>query len=228
MHRTARLGIPRASLALMAAALPFAANAAVHDSPNPASSAETPFTGTPVSIPGEFEAENFNRGGQDVAYHDNSSGNAGGAHRPVEDVDIRATGDTDSQYVVFNFETGEWLDYTVDVSQEGQYSVDLRISTKVDNAAFHIELDGIDVSGRVVVPNTGSWQRYQWAGVPRVRLPAGSHVLRVVSEQQYFNFDAVRVTAETASLSATGPTTTEPREPDRRTAGLRTPPRLIR
>ena len=88
-------------------------------------------------------------------------------------------------------------------------------------APDHPQAGTADVSGRATVPNTGGWERYQWVGAPRIRLPAGSHVLRVVSEQQYFNFDSVRVTLDTAGLSSTEPKPTESREPDRRTASVR-------
>jgi len=202
---------------LLAGAIPIAATAGA---PPSTSGAGTPFGALPFAVPGQFEAENFDRGGQDVAYHDDAPGNAGGAYRAEEDVDIRATSDVESQYVVFNFETGEWLSYTIDVAGDGRYNVDLRVSTTLDDTAFHIEIDGVDVSGRVPVPNTGSWQRYRWVGAPRIQLHAGRHVLRVVSAQQYFNFDAVRVVNDTAELSpSTG--TTESRGSERAAANVR-------
>jgi hypothetical protein len=176
----------------------FASSAAVANEPAgggvmPAAAAAQPFSGAPFKVPGRFEAEDFDRGGQDVGYHDNAPGNTGGAYRLDEDVDIRATGDEDCAYVIFNFEAGEWLSYTLDVTREGQYNVDLRLSTTLNDAAFSVEIDGVDVSGRVVVPNTGSWQTYRWFGAHRIPLAAGRHVLRVVSAQQYFNFDAILV-----------------------------------
>src|SRR5439155_6290216 len=47
-----------------------------------------PYSGTPVVVPGTFEAENFDLGGEGVAYHDNVKGNVGGQYRVNEDVDI--------------------------------------------------------------------------------------------------------------------------------------------
>src|SRR5262249_6572786 len=46
-----------------------------------------PFGGVAASIPGIVEAENFNEGGEGVAYHDTTAGNTGGAYRQT-DVDI--------------------------------------------------------------------------------------------------------------------------------------------
>lgn len=45
------------------------------------SAQSTPYGGTPVSVPGTIQAENFDEGGSGVAYYDNSPGNAGGVYR---------------------------------------------------------------------------------------------------------------------------------------------------
>jgi hypothetical protein len=52
-----------------------------------------PYGGTPAAVPGVFEAENFDKGGQGLAYYDTTAGNRGVAYRPDEDVDIEATTD---------------------------------------------------------------------------------------------------------------------------------------
>ena len=44
----------------------------------------TPFRGTPASIPGLIEAENFDDGGEGIAYHDLSPANAGGQYRQTD------------------------------------------------------------------------------------------------------------------------------------------------
>jgi hypothetical protein len=62
----------------------------------------------------------------------------------------------------------------------------------------HIEIDGVDVTGSILVPNTGSWWTFQWVGVSGVALTAGQHILRVRSEQQYFDLDAIRTVLEAA------------------------------
>src|SRR6185503_6884613 len=76
--------------------------------PPPPSNGQQPFGGTPIQLPGTFEAEHFDRGGQGVAYRDNVPGNAGGQYRLNEDVDIIQSADSlGGGYVVNNFETGE-------------------------------------------------------------------------------------------------------------------------
>ena len=152
-----------------------------------------PHFDVPFSVPGTFQAEDFNDGGEGVAYHDNVAGNAGGQYRTSEDVDMIAATGNGSGYVVYNFETGEWLNYTISASSTRTYTVSLNVSSQMTGTKFHIEIDGVNVSGSVVVPNTGSWSTFQAVAVTGVNLTAGTHVLKVVSDLQYFNFDSVQI-----------------------------------
>src|SRR5229473_3784159 len=141
------------SALLLAASLPFAVEAL------PTS---TPFSVTPIAVPGSFEAENFDLGGEGVAYHDNTPGNQGGQYRLSEDVDIIVSSDPlGGGYVVNNFETGEWLAYTVNVQATALYDIELRASSAFTNSAFHVEIDGVNATGTIVVPSTGSWNTFQ-------------------------------------------------------------------
>jgi hypothetical protein len=157
---------------------------------------QTPFTGMPIALPGTIEAENFDNGGEGVAYHDNVAGNAGGEYRTT-DVDIIVTRDpAGGGFVVNNFETGEWLEYTVDIAAAGQYEIAIRTANGgATPTSFRVEIDGNNVTGSVAVPPTGGWSVYQWVAKRGVSLPAGQHVLRLVSEQQYFDVNQIRVTA---------------------------------
>jgi hypothetical protein len=78
-----------------------------------------PFTGSPFVAPGSFEAEDFDRGGQDVSYHDAVAGNAGGVYRPGEDVDLLAAAGNGSRYIVNNFQTGEWVSHSINAQTVG-------------------------------------------------------------------------------------------------------------
>jgi len=123
-------------------------------------------------------------------------GNAGNAgFRTSEDVDIiLATGNATDD-VVNNFETGEWLKYTVNAGASGNYTIDLHASSMYTTSSFHVDIDGVAVTGSVVAPNTGSWGTFQWVSTPTVSLSAGPHIVRVVTDQQYFNLDAIRFTS---------------------------------
>ncbi|HZF14568.1 MAG TPA: carbohydrate-binding protein [Steroidobacteraceae bacterium] len=163
----------------------------------------TPYSGTPSAVPGTLQAVNFDLGGEGVAYHDNVAGNSGGQYRPAESVDIISDA-VSGAFVVNNVETGEWLAYTVKVAATAQYNIELSVSSAQTSGAFHVEIDGTSVTGRVAVPATGGWNTYQWLGKSGVSLAAGTHVLKVVADQQYFNLSAIRVTTAPSSSPYAG------------------------
>src|SRR6266699_3516444 len=96
-------------------------------------------------------------------------------------------------YVVNNFETGEWLAYTINVAASAQYKIESRASSALANSAFHVEIDGQDVTGPIIVPNTGGWSAFQWVGKQGVPIATGKHVLKIFADQQYFNLNSIRV-----------------------------------
>ncbi len=164
----------------------------------------TPFTGTPIPLTGAFMAANYDAGGQNVAYYDTTPGNLGGQYRS-DDVDIISSCDTNlvSPYVVNNFATGEWMNYTVNVATAGSYTFQLLAANNYSSAqpAFHVEVDGAKVTGSVPVPNTGAWCTFKWVPTPAVSLAAGTHVVKVYSDQQYFNLETVAAAAISTYMS---------------------------
>src|SRR2546429_6066197 len=54
------------------------------------------------------------------------------------------------------------------------------------------------------VPNTGNWNTFQWVGETGVPLTAGTHVLKIVADQQYFNLNSIRVLAMSAPSPYSG------------------------
>jgi hypothetical protein len=161
--------------------------------PPPPPPSLTPFLGTPFAVPGRIQAENFDNGGEGVAYHDLTPANQGGQYRTDVDVDIIAATGNAIGYVVNNFESGEWLSYSINVRRSGVYRIEARVSSEFTDSRWHAEIDGVNVTGPIAVPSTGWWGTFQWFGKDGVSLTAGRHVLRIVAEQQYFNLDAIRI-----------------------------------
>jgi len=153
----------------------------------------SPFTGSAFAVPGTWQAEAFDNGGEGVAYHDVVPGNAGGVYRTGESVDIKVAGGNGTSYAVNNFQIGEWVSFTINVAQAGTYVVEANVSSTYTNSQFHIEIDGEKRTDAVLVPSTGSWTTYQWVGTGGIELTAGTHILRILVEQEYFDLDALRV-----------------------------------
>src|SRR5436309_5183726 len=122
--------------------------------PDPVS---TPYSGTAVPLPGTVQFENYDAGGAEIAYHDTTAGNTGGVYRS-NNVDIQATTDAGGGYNVGWVKATEWLKFTVNVATAGTYSIDVRVASSGAGGSFHIEVNGVDKTGPVTIPNTARWQ----------------------------------------------------------------------
>ena len=146
----------------------------------PPPAGQSPFGGSPAAVPGTIQAENFDDGGEGVAYHDLTGENEGGApHRAGAGMDVEPTGDAGGGFNLGWLKANEWAEYTVDVSIPGTYELAARVASLGPGGAFRLEVDGIDKTGPVAVPDTGAWQAYQTVTKPGIALTAGRHVLRL-------------------------------------------------
>jgi hypothetical protein len=109
-------------------------------------------------------------------------------------VDIKASTDTGGGFTVGWTRPGEWLAYTVDIAAAGDYDIAVRGaynpgSPSGHSGTYHVELDGVDVTGSLDMPNTGDWDTvYATVTKTGVALPAGEHLLRVVMDTDGTNF----------------------------------------
>jgi hypothetical protein len=168
---------------------------------------QTPYGGTARALPGVIQAEDFDNGGEGVAYHDVDAGNTGGQYR-ASDVDLETASDTDGGYNVGWLRAGEWLEYTVNVQTAGTYTLTARVASGASSGSFRIEAGGVDKTGAIAVPNTGGWQ--SWSDLTRaVSLSAGQQVLRVYVLGNDFNLNWLRLSAasNTTNLALNKPVT---------------------
>lgn len=160
---------------------------------------QTPYGGTARAIPGTIQAEDFDNGGEGVAYHDVDAGNAGNQYRAT-DVDIEGTSDTGGGYNVGWLRSGEWLEYTINVQTAGNYTLTARVASGTTSGSFRVEANGVDKTGSIAVPNTGGWQ--SWSDVTRtVNLSAGTQVLRVYISGNDFNLNWLRLSTATGTTN---------------------------
>lgn len=165
-------------------------------------STDMPYGGTVRALPGIVEAEDYNLGGQGVAYSDATSGNSGGAYR-TDDVDMESCSDAGGGYDVGWTASGEWLKYAVNVQSAGAYNVTVRVSSPNDGKTMHIESNGVNVTGSIAIPNTGGWQNWRDVTVPNINLSAGAQTMKVVIDGDGFNLNYIRVTSASTSATTT-------------------------
>ena len=179
----------------------------------------TPYGGTPVSLPGTIQAENYNVGGEGAAYHDTDAANTGAQYRTGEGVDVETTGDTGGGYDIGWTAAGEWTKYTVNVTTAGAYTANFRVAAPAAGATFHLEVDGVNVTGTIAVPNTGGWQTWQTITQTGLNLSAGQHVLRLVTDAAGVNYNWFALQQGTSPTSTPIPTGTATPVPPTSTAG---------
>ncbi|HUJ10320.1 MAG TPA: carbohydrate-binding protein [Verrucomicrobiae bacterium] len=149
----------------------------------------TPYGGVPAQIPGTIQAENYDYGGPEVAYHDldvkvmdDNATRSITTFRVTDWVDFDPASGDAGGYALAVAQPTEWEDYTVNVLQSGLYTIDARVASKGAGGSFHIEFDGSNVTGSMFVPDTGDWQNWQTITASNISLTAGQQTMRIVMD----------------------------------------------
>lgn len=173
---------------------------------------QEPFSGKAIEIPGKVEVENFDKPGKgrnedgtsNDSYSDQDSENHGDSdYRKDTGVDLYKAGDG----VALGYtQTGEWLEYTVDVKAESEYNIEASVAAGNSTSAFKLYIDDKAISDEVSVPQTAdnSWDTYKTITVKDgIKLSAGKHVLKLEITANYVNIDWIQFTdaKETIGLS---------------------------
>ncbi|NDW10778.1 glycosyl hydrolase [Dysgonomonas sp. 520] len=154
---------------------------------------QTPFNGTPWNIPQDkIRAVEFDHGGLGISCHDNEPEVAGGDnYRKETGVETENTANGDGNIGWTN--TGEWLEYTVDVKETGVYAMSSNFSS-AGGGAFRIFFDGVDMTGSVSVESTGSWGDYKDIHIADIPLKAGKQIMRVMIDRTGMNISSYKFT----------------------------------
>jgi hypothetical protein len=166
---------------------------------------EGPYGGTAAAITGNVLAENYDTGGQGVAYNVTSVNGSANSYRS-DGVDLEATTDTGGGANDLGWTAaGQWFNYTVNVATAGTYTVGVRLAapTAVTDALHIDNSAGTNLSGNVNVPATGGWQTWTTADAT-VTLPAGTQTLTVDQDNAGWNINYLAFTTTTTTSSSGG------------------------
>lgn len=151
-----------------------------------------PFKGPHIlsaTAPYELPAANFDFGGQGTAFHDSDATDSSGqnGNYRVSNGDNNSTA-VDIEGFGLNIgwtSPGEWLLYTVEVTDEGDYLVEAQVAVP-GTGSFRIEVDGVNVTGTIGVPDTGGWGSFTWVSIPEdkltLNLTEGRHKIKYYFE----------------------------------------------
>src|SRR5574344_2067083 len=147
-----------------------------------------------MSFPGLIQAENYDVGGEGLAYHDIDLVNEGGLYRE-DGVDIVGIGcDTEGANCTGGFALGytttdEWLNYTINVEKEANYMFRANVSSGLDGGSFMLFIDNKPVTDTIKVPAGEDWNTYKFVEGSIGKVTQGKHVLKVLFTGSYVNMD---------------------------------------
>jgi endoglucanase len=148
-----------------------------------------------LPVPGAIPATDYDLGMNNVAYYDlpkvlhdvqsePSDYNKGYQYRN-DGVDIGKA--ASGEFYVGWIESGEWLQYTLQVDSTAVYDLSIRIASTTATGRMKIVLDGQTLVAGIAIANTGGWEKWREVFVAKARLNKGLHTMRVVAEQGGFN-----------------------------------------
>ena len=158
---------------------------------------QLPYLGTPFQIPGVIETGNYDKfeggKGQNISYYDSSQNNHGN-YRTDEDVD--ALTDTQEGATIQWITAGEWLEYTIEVQNNGLYDANLRYASgnTAGGGPLHFEIDGAAVGSDISMPYTGNWTTWVDKTINGIPLTKGKHILRLAITNGEFNLGRITFT----------------------------------
>lgn len=165
-------------------------------------------------IPGIIHSPDFDMGKVGIAYFDVDQANYqvttgnftawnnGWVYRN-DAMDLEKSEDdmfTDGVHVGW-LNTGEWLQYTVDVQEDGVYTARVRTAANADGGAFHFQIGEADLTESRIVPNTGDWQGFQTSVIQNIPLTTADKQLRLFVDKEGFNLGGFEF-ARTGDLTA--------------------------
>jgi hypothetical protein len=154
----------------------------------------TPFFGTAATVPGRIEAEDFDLGGEGIAFHDDGPTNNAiwASYRPeVEGGPYFENFGTGITIGATN--AGEWIVYTVEFPETGHYDFTLSVATSNTNRIAGLSIDG-KPSDTTTVKST-AWQDFQEFDIKDVFVTAGIH--QVYLELVSINIDYFEIKKST-------------------------------
>ena len=155
----------------------------------------TPYSSA-ISIPGVLQAENFDKGGEGLTFHDSDSDDEGKANYRNDNEGVDIASENNGYVIGYTRETGEWLEYTVNVKTQGKYAIKATVCSGLDNSKFRIGLmknNSETTLANVSVRNDG-WGNYYTTNEINLsqELLEGQQIIRITVTGVYCNIDKIQ------------------------------------
>ncbi len=146
----------------------------------------------PHVIPGIISPDTYDYGGEDVAYHDVTAGNAGPGPRANESVDTEFSGTGTN---VGWIDAGEWLEYTIKVPVAGTYYFSMLTSSANENSRGPAKII-VNNTAKIIAlyPSmSGSWSVFYPIPFKAITLAATDTLLRIEMGSGGFNVGNISI-----------------------------------
>ncbi|MBP5482398.1 MAG: carbohydrate-binding protein [Paludibacteraceae bacterium] len=153
---------------------------------------QSPYKGVASVLPGAVEMENYDEGGEGMAFHDSDEQNEGDGYRK-DGVDIEEF--SKGEYAIGWTKAGEWTEYTLEVKYDDEYTWTAYAASGSDGSSFKLYIDEKAISEAISVKNSGDWKTFREYTGKTGELEKGKHILKVSIEADYVNIDKVEFKA---------------------------------
>ena len=143
----------------------------------------------PIGKIERVEAEDFDHGGEGIAYHTENNMSFEKIYRP-SNIEIVNAHDAcggynmgqNGGYCITNLAYGNWLEYTINIEEEGTYEVIVRVASDMKGGSFHVEFDNENKTGTYDIPSTGG--EYNWEDISKkdIFLKKGIQIMKIFVE----------------------------------------------
>jgi hypothetical protein len=154
-----------------------------------------PYYGTPFLVKGTIGAVSdpiyaayYDFGGEGIAYHDDGGKDGDGSWRAPDKVDV--SGDYSPRSVVGWCNSNEWLTYSINVEQAGNYQMNSMLGSPSSGKTYSVYIDNVRILSKLVVGNTSDY-RNQQPNISTIYLPQGYHILKMFWDDAQYDFRGV-------------------------------------
>lgn len=97
---------------------------------------------------------------------------------------------------------GDWMEYNVNVTATGNFTLEYRVASTTANGKIDISLDGVNKAS-TPVPNTGGWQNWTTVSIPlSLNTGTGAKKIRLTATGGGFNINWLNIKTAVASSSS--------------------------
>jgi len=168
----------------------------------PFSNEAIPFKANKITDGTVINAVDYDLGMNGVAYYDmdtanyristgkESMGNRGRTYRN-DGVDIYEDSVLKGTFYVGHTEAGEWLQFTIDVLQAGNYNLKIAVSASVSGSALSVNNGSGEEKQTITIPSTDGNTNWTLITAKNIPLKKGINHLRIIIEKGGLNFKSI-------------------------------------